>query len=228
MASSLISVVVPMHKTQKDFSKVRQQLHLATTQIEIIYVIDEEIVEDILPTTTSNEHIIRIHNLGRGYMLKEGSRHIKGDIIMFLHSDTILPKDWDIIIRCALEDKRVIGGGFSLKFDIDNLYLTLSLKITTILVKSRKILSGDRAIFLRSKPFQNDMPDLEVPIMEDINLSHWMRKLGKVILLKEPVLTSSDAFVKNGLIHQTWKIIKCMFWYKVGGNLQEIYSYYYS
>jgi cellulose synthase/poly-beta-1,6-N-acetylglucosamine synthase-like glycosyltransferase len=225
--NNLISVVVPIHKIQKDFSNVRQQLHLAT-QIEIIYVIDEKLSEDIIPSKTSNEQIIRVPNLGRGYMFREGVQYVKGDIIMFLHSDTVLPKDWDTIVRCTMQDKKVIGGGFSLKFDIDNLYLTLSLKIITMLVRLRKIFSGDRAIFLRSQPFKNDMPNLEVPIMEDIKLSYWMKKHGKVILLKDSVVTSSDAFVKNGLIRQTWKIIKCMVWHKVGGNLQEIYSYYYS
>lgn len=228
MNNSLISVVVPIHKIQKDFSKVRQQLHLAKTPIEIIYVIDEKIGNDILPTTKSNEHIIRINNLGRGYMFREGTSCVKGDIIMFLHSDTLLPKDWDIIIRRAMQDKKVIGGGFSLQFDTDNLYLALALKITTILIKSRRILSGDRAIFLRTEVFQKDTPDLEVPIMEDIRLSYWMKKHGKVILLKESVVTSSEAFVKNGVLRHTWKIIKCMFWYRVGGDLQKIYNYYYS
>jgi hypothetical protein len=127
-----------------------------------------------------------------------------------------------------MQDEKVIGGGFSLQFDIDNLYLNLSLKIITILIKFRKILSGDRAIFLRSQPFKKDAQILDVPIMEDIILSNWMRKHGKVILLKESVVTSADAFVKNGLLRQTWKIIKCMTWYNLGGDLQKIYSYYYS
>jgi len=226
--NELISVIVPIHKIQNDFFKVRQQIHQATTQIEIIYVIDEKLSDSLIPSIKSNEQIIRTTNLGRGYMFREGARYVKGDIIMFLHSDTVLPKDWDMIICRAMQDKKVIGGGFSLKFDIDSMYLTLSLKIITVLVRLRKIFSGDRAIFLRSQPFKNDMPNLEVPIMEDINLSHWMKKHGKVVLLKESVITSSDAFVKNGVIRQTWKIIKCMFWHKVGGNLQEIYSYYYS
>lgn len=224
---SIISVVVPIHKIQKDFSKVRQQLQLATTPIEIIYVISKKL-EDVIKTPLSNEHIIHVHNRGRGYMLREGARHIKGDVVMFLHSDTILPKNWDIIIRRSLRDEKVIGGGFSLRFDINHLYFTFMLKIVRIFIRLNKMLSGDRGLFVRFQPFQNDLSILEVPIMEDIILSDWMKKHGKVILLKEPVITSADAFVKNGLLHQTWKIIKCSLWYKLGGDLQDIYTYYYA
>ncbi len=228
MKVNLISVVIPIHKIQKNFSKVRQQIHLATTAIEVIYVIDDKLGNDILQTTTSNEHIIRVHNLGRGYMFKEGIAHIKGDVILFLHSDTQLPKNWDSSIIHAMEDEKVIGGGFSLQFDIDNFYLTLSLKMIAFIVKFRKILSGDRAIFLRFQPFKKYLQILDVPIMEDIKLSQWMRTHGKVIILKESVVTSADAFIKNGFLHQSWKIIKCMLWHKIGGDPKKIYSYYYS
>jgi hypothetical protein len=35
----------------------------------------------------------------------------------------MLPRDWDIIIRRTMENKKIIGGGFSLNFNIDSLYL---------------------------------------------------------------------------------------------------------
>ena len=227
MIDGLISVVVPVHKIQKNFSKVRQRIHTAKTPIEIIYVINEKIKDDLL-TTTSIEQKTRIPNRGRGYMFGEGASKAKGEIIIFLHSDTILPVDWDIIIRRAMQNKKIIGGGFSLQFDIDSLYLTLMLKIVTILVPLTKVLSGDRAVFVRLQPLQKDLSFLEIPIMEDAKLSYWMKKNGKSILLKESVVTSADAFVKNGFLHQTWKIIKCSLWYKLGKDLQKIYNYYYS
>jgi glycosyltransferase involved in cell wall biosynthesis len=227
MMSSLISVVVPIHKEQKELPMVRRQLHRATTPIEIIYVIHDELRKDLL-IPASNEHIIRIRNRGRGYMLREGARHVKGDIIMFLHSDTLLPNNWDIIIRRVMQDKNVIGGGFSLQFDRDYLYFTLKLKMVTIIVRLTKVLTGDRAVFLRFQPFQNDLSILEMPIMEDIELSYWMKKHGKVILLRDAVVTSADAFVRHGLLRQTWRIILCLLWHIIGRNPQEIYTYYYS
>lgn len=223
---NLISVIVPLHKLIKNFPQVRNQIHTATTPIEIIYVSDIEINLNFMKKKP-NEKIVRIKNRGRGYMLSEGARHAQGEIIMFLHSDTFLPKGWDIAIQKAMDNKKIIGGGFNLKFDFENTYLKIVVKIVMSISRIRKTLSGDRAIFLRFEPLKKNLSILEMPIMEDLELSYWMRKHGKIILLKESVITSADKFVKNGLLRQTWKITKCIAWYKLGGNLDEIYNYYY-
>lgn len=224
--NELISVVVPIHKPQKKLLDVCHSLHLAITPIEIIYVVHDKLVDPI-KITKSYEHIIRVPNKGRGYMIVDGTRLAKGDIIVFLHSDTILPKDWDVLIRQTMQNKNVIGGGFSLKFDPEHFYLTLMKKLIKILVRMTKVLSGDRAIFIRFEQLKKDLSFLEIPIMEDIALSFWMKKHGKVVLLKQSVITSADAFTRNGFICQSWKIFKCLAWYKLKGDVQNIYRYYY-
>ncbi len=224
--TGLISVIVPIHKMDSKFLNVRKQLHATTPPIEIIYVVDKELSFEI-NNIKSNEQIIKTQNRGRGFMLQEGIHHAKGEIIMFLHADTLLPPGWDKIIRREMQNKNIIGGGFSLTFDVNNLYLKILVKIVTVMYRKTKILSGDRAIFIRLKPLKNNLSILELPIMEDIELSRWMKKQGDVILLKETVITSADAFIHHGYLRQTWRIIKSSLWYKLGGKPQKIYNYYY-
>ena len=223
---NLISVVVPLHKLNKDFLQVRKKIQSAKTPIEIIYVIDIGLDLSSIQKK-SNEKIISIKNRGRGYMLSEGAKHAKGEFIMFLHSDTLLPNDWDISIQKAMINKNIIGGGFNLSFNSDNQLLNIGVKITMLMSRIRKILSGDRAVFLRLAPLKRDLSILEIPIMEDLELNHWMKKQGKIILLNDTVVTSADKFEKNGIIRQTWNITKCIVRYRLGGNLNEIYNYYY-
>jgi glycosyltransferase involved in cell wall biosynthesis len=227
MAQPLISVVVPIHKIQHKFSQVRHHLLSATTPIEIFYVIHTPLAIDF-PAKRSYEHELRIDNKGRGYMLQEGARHAHGDIILFLHSDTLLPHNWDQCIRHVMDNPKVIGGGFSLQFDLDHVYLKLMLHLITFLVHLTKVLSGDRAIFVRAQPLQNELSILELPLFEDIELSFWMKKHGKVRLLKDHVITSADAFIQHGMICQSWKIFKSLAWYKFKGDTHQIYRYYYS
>lgn len=224
--SSLISVIVPIHKKPEKIKEVRKSILQSKTSIEVIYVIDKNI-SSIFPKQESFEKIIKIENRGRGYMLVEGVQHSKGDIIVFLHSDTLLPDGWDISIRGCMEEKKVIGGGFTLKFDDYSIYLDLALKLLIINTKRFKLLTGDRAQFVRSSLVKNNISKLKIPIMEDLELSYLMKKNGKVIILNENVITSADAFIKNGILRQTIRILICYFRYKVGGNLQKIYNYYY-
>lgn len=223
----LISVIVSIHIKNDRINEVRKSILYATTPIEVIYVVEKNL-SDIFTKTASFEKIVKIENKGRGFMFLEGIQHSKGDILLFLHSDTILPESWDKSIRKSLENKKVVGGGFKLKFDVNNVYLNFAIKLLTFKAIPLKILSGDRALFVRSSLIKDNLSLFKVPIMEDMELSYLMRKNGNVVILHDNVITSADAFVKNGVLRQTIKILICFLWYKIGGDLQKIYNFYYS
>ena len=224
---SVISVIVPIHVFPEKIKDVRNSILKATTPIEIIYVVDKN-VSDFIENIKRYERIIKKENKGRGFMLAEGVRNSEGEIILFLHSDTILPLGWDKKIRNLLEDKTVIGGGFLLKFDVESTYMNFFQKIFTFRSKKSKIMSGDRAIFVRSYLIKNNLSIIEIPIMEDIELSYLMKKNGKIVILDDYVITSADAFIKNGALRQTIKAVKCFLWYRLGGNIFDIFNSYYS
>lgn len=226
-SKGLISVVVPIHISLSSIDKLRQHINYATTPIEVIFVIDKK-CKTIIEEKEPYEKTIYIHNKGRGYTLVEGARRATGDVIVFLHSDTYLPNGWDISIRNALQNHNIIGGGFSLEFDYKSTFLTILIFTVTFLHRFTHILSGDRAIFVRANPLKYNLEVLEVPIMEDAELSRWMKKRGKVIILKEKVTTSANTFLKYGMFHNTWRIFKCTIMYIFGGDLQRIYDFYYS
>jgi hypothetical protein len=63
--------------------------------------------------------------------------------------------------------------------------------------------------------------------MEDVQLSKLMNKNGKVVILKETVITSAATFLARGLLRNTFRVAKARLWYAVGGDPQKIYEYYY-
>lgn len=222
----IISVVVPILRISPELSRVRNSIQQATTPIEVLLVVDPAEQETI--QLFPNEKKVTISVRGRGMALAEGIRQSIGDIIIFVHADTILPEGWDVVIRNALTDKQVIGGGFSLTFDIKNEYLhflTLRQRLRIYLFRE---LWGDQAIFVRSQFVKQYISEIEVlPIMEDVQLSKLMSKNGKVIILKETVVTSSATFLQHGLFRNTYRIIKVRLWYELGGDPNKIYEYYY-
>ena len=101
-------MIIPLHKISDEFQQIREMLYHTSSQVEIIYVIDKNI-GTIFTTIESFEKIIKIENKGRGYMFLEGIQHTNGKVILFLHSDTILPINWDKTIRKSLENKENVG-----------------------------------------------------------------------------------------------------------------------
>jgi hypothetical protein len=69
--------------------------------------------------------------------------------------------------------------------------------------------------------------EFEIPMMEDVRLTMMMKKQGKVVLLKETVITSAATFRKYGLLHNSMRILLVRLWYGVGRNPEKIYEYYY-
>jgi hypothetical protein len=157
-----------------------------------------------------------------------GIQHARGSVILLLHGDTILPPDWSTAIMRVLQNERCVGGGFSLTFDKSTLFLKLLVMLSTIRFHIRGIMFGDRAIFARSNILNHCLGSMNVPIFEDVRLSQCLRKHGTTVLLRTHVTTSAESFHTKGMWKQLWRIVKCQLGYALGGDLEQLYSYYYS
>lgn len=160
-------------------------------------------------------------------MLSEGLRIAQGDVVVFLHADTLLPLNWDELIIDVMQDREIIGGAFSLSFDNPSFYLKIGNQLINGLSQITGVLSGDRALFVRRHHLEKDDEVLQVPIFEDAELSYWMHRQGKVVVLPDIVITSARAFQQHGMIRHTWRIVLSSFRYKVGDDLESIFYYYY-
>ncbi len=222
----MISVIIPAANPEY-LTRIRQSLSDCSSPIEVIIVVSKDQQGKTFKKYPF-EKIVISEVKGRGYACSRGMRSAKGEIFIFLHDDTILPQNWDKFVLNALTDIKVVGGAFSLAFDRDHKYLKFLIFFSDVFFKLTRELWGDRAIFIRSQILKDNAKFMDVPIMEDVKLSCFMKEKGKVVMLKEKVITSADTFIKYGLLRHTFRIIKCRLWYALGGEPEKIYDYYYS
>lgn len=135
---------------------------------------------------------------GRGIQMNRGASLAKGEILIFLHSDSILSKDVfpeRIFNNDSL--KGYIGGFFRLTFD-DN---SLSTRLVEFFANTRSRLFslpyGDQAIFLKKDIFETIGGFKGYPFLEDIDLSIRLRKLGKLKYIHYRVTASSRRLKKG-------------------------------
>jgi len=223
----MISVIILAANYKSSTDRIRQDLSTSTTPIEVIIVVSKDGIEHTLKRYPF-EKVVISEVKGRGFACYQGIQLAKGNIVVFLHADTILPKRWNELILKTLTDRKIVGGAFSLTFNKNHIYLSFLIFLSDVLFRITGELWGDRTIFIRSHILKDQADILNVPVMEDVILSFFMKKRGKVVLLKEKVITSSESFFKHGLLQHTFRIIKCRIWYALGGNLKNIYNYYYS
>ncbi|CDN10901.1 hypothetical protein RintRC_7004 [Richelia intracellularis] len=140
---------------------------------------------------------------GRALQMNTGALTATGDILLFLHADTQLPPDFDAMIRQALPIPGIIAGAFSLKIDAEFTSLRLVEKGVSWRSQFWQMPYGDQAIFLKQEIFQAVGGFPELPIMEDFELIRKLKRLGKIITLRTPVVTSARRWLKKGIWQTT-------------------------
>jgi rSAM/selenodomain-associated transferase 2 len=140
---------------------------------------------------------------GRAVQLNAGARSAKGQVFLFLHADTILPKDFVVHIFEALMDAKVSVGAFGFKTDYDKLAMRVIEKATNIRSRIFQLPYGDQGLFMSRDTFVSLGGFSEIPIAEDLFLVRNAATLGKVKTLKIPAITSGRSWRKGGIIRTT-------------------------
>lgn len=161
---------------------------------------------------------------GRAIQMNAGANLCRGDVLLFLHGDTLLPDNGFREVRKRMRDETVAGGSFYIAFDADNFILRGVSFITRF--NFRLFHFGDQGIFVRRDVFQKLRGYKEIPIMEDYDFYKRLRKQGKVILIRMPVISSARRFIKKGVIRQLLinKFVVLAYW--AGVDIQTIKRFY--
>jgi rSAM/selenodomain-associated transferase 2 len=137
---------------------------------------------------------------GRATQMNNGAAHAKGDILIFLHADTLLPEHALDSIQQHLATGNASWGRFDIR--LDSRHILLKIVATLINWRSRftGIATGDQVIFVKRTVFFNlgGYPDLA--LMEDIALCHLLKKRSPPLCLKDKVISSARRWQHNGII----------------------------
>ncbi len=135
---------------------------------------------------------------GRGPQLNRGARAARGDGLLFLHADTVLPEGAVRSVADALA-RGSVGGGFQIRFGSARPIYRLGSGIVNLRTRWFRSPLGDQAQFVSRSAFErlDGYPDW--PILEDLEFMRRLKRLGKVAILEAPVVTSARRFEDRGI-----------------------------
>jgi rSAM/selenodomain-associated transferase 2 len=137
---------------------------------------------------------------GRARQLGVGAGRARGEAIVFLHADTLLPSGWRRGVAAALADPRVAGGCFRLRFDPPSLALAFVAWGVRLRVALLGLPYGDQALFVRRQVLERIGGVPQVPIMEDLDLARALRREGRLARLPLAVTTSGRRYRARGTL----------------------------
>jgi hypothetical protein len=141
---------------------------------------------------------------GRARQMNAGAQTAKGEILLFLHADTILSDGFDNQVRLILSRSRVSAGAFSFRLDQPNsISLRLIQEVTNWRSRYLQVPYGDQAIFVRASLFQKIGGFADLPIMEDHELIRRLKKRGRIHTASLPAVTSARRWRVLGIWRTT-------------------------
>jgi len=151
---------------------------------------------------------------GRGKQMNRGAEVAKGDLLLFLHADTCLPPGGLDRIETMMAQEEILAGSFSLSFDEPDLLLKLYALFSQI--NHLLFTYGDQGLFITRHIFERIGGFQEIPIMEDVEIQKRLRKMGRFVKIRLPVVTSARRFLTHGIIKQQIQNIGIVFLYHTG------------
>jgi len=143
---------------------------------------------------------------GRANQMNVGASQASGDVLLFLHADTRLP-------RCAarhIEQALANNGHYWGRFDVCITGRPIMLRVVSRLMNWRSrltgIATGDQAIFVRRDIFERLRGFPDQPLMEDVELSKRLLTLSRPACIAHCVTTSGRRWEARGV----WRTILLM------------------
>lgn len=164
---------------------------------------------------------------GRGLQMDAGAREAGGDILLFLHADTLLPKGWLEPVIKAVSAPENVAGAFSFSVGSEKRLFRLLERIVNFRARRLGLIYGDQAIFVKKESFFAAGGFRKLPLMEDVDCVMRLGKLGKVVVLDESVTTSPRRWDERGVIRNSARNLFFLSLFFLGVSPRRLYNRYY-
>ena len=159
---------------------------------------------------------------GRAAQMNAGARVARGEILLFLHADTVLPAQAINAVTEGLRRTRREWG----RFDVSIAGTDSLLVLVALLMNARSrltgIATGDQAMFARRAAFERAGGFPDIPLMEDVALSKALKRESPPLCLRERVVTSGRRWEKNGTLRTIVLMWRLRLAYALGADPRHL------
>jgi rSAM/selenodomain-associated transferase 2 len=134
---------------------------------------------------------------GRACQMNHGAAHASGQVLLFLHSDTLLPDDF---LTPFFVVKEKLWGFFPVRLSGAHWLLRCVEKSMNLRSRLTRVATGDQTIWVTRSLWSDVGGFQSIPLMEDVELSKRLRKIESPLVADQPVVTSSRRWESRGVV----------------------------
>ena len=217
-----ISIIIPVYGEESRINTaLARLLALPDTRTMEIIVADGHpratTINAIKQTYTNLEKVVAVRSeKGRGIQMNTGAGHAKGELLLFLHADTVMDETaWRMLQTACEVGTDGFCGAFDLEIGSSKPVFRIIEKTASLRSRITRLPYGDQAVFVRRELFERVGGYPDWPLMEDVEL---MRKIKREhvrpVIFRHTVKTSARRWESRGIICTTgrnWVLILLFF-----------------
>tara|TARA_B100001971_G_C18126326_1_gene502262 strand:- start:82 stop:768 length:687 start_codon:yes stop_codon:yes gene_type:complete len=223
-----ISVIIPTLNEESTIAQTLECLYtLAHDGITLEVLVVDGGSQDRTQALVRDRARVLISAPSRAGQMNAGAREATGNVLLFLHADTLLPETALQDIRVALSDPAIVGGRFDARTDHDTGLLWIVCRLVSLRSRITRIATGDQAIFVRRDVFHSMGGYADIPLMEDVELTRRLKARGTIAMLRSCVITSARRWQTDGILYTIFLMWTFRFLFFVGVNpfrLKQLYK----
>ena len=206
MTARSLSIVIPVLNEAAGVADAVQALAPLVARGAQLLLADGGSADDTLARVKACAARVISTQRGRALQMNAGARLATGGVLLFLHADTRLPANSDVVIAKALDSGVQVWGRFDVRIDGRPRLLRIVAWLMNVRSRWSGIATGDQAIFMTRAAFDEVGGFPVQPLMEDIEISRRLLRLSRPACLRAQVLTSGRRWESGGV----WRTIFLM------------------
>jgi glycosyltransferase involved in cell wall biosynthesis len=207
----MISFIIPAYNEERLLGATLDALQAAARAAgepyELIVADDGSTDQTALVARRHGARLVRVSHRQIAATRNSGAREAKGDFFVFVDADTIVN---EAVIRSTLQALRAgaVGGGAAARFDgVVPLYARMLLAVVVRVFRSARLAAGCFLFCTRSAFEAASGFDETFFGGEEVILSRALKRRGRFVILREPVITSG----RKLRTHSAREVLEVMF-----------------
>ncbi|HSJ67024.1 MAG TPA: glycosyltransferase family 2 protein [Anditalea sp.] len=222
-----ISLIIPVFNDNEELLKLLHHFQNVTNieYIEII-IVSADLHNELTGRVDSKIKILHSKIACRAIQLNSGAAEATGEILYFVHADTLPPISLVKDINDAVEAGQLMGG-YRLKFNPNSILLNINSFFTRFSTKFSG--GGDQTLYITKELFNKyEGYDERYCIMEDFELVHRLKPVHGYHIIPKNVIVSSRKYLYNNYLRVNFANYQAFKMYRRKVAPEIIKEYYYA
>jgi rSAM/selenodomain-associated transferase 2 len=224
----MISIIIPTFNEARHLPATLDAIERNEGAREVIVVDADSFDATIHIALEHRARVVWSSVRQRASQMNLGAQSAQGDVFLFLHADTRLPKNALEKIEYAMVKRNVVGGGFARRYDSPSWFLRGTCALAGVRTRFTGWFLGDQAIFVQRGVFKILGGFSNFNLFEDLDFSRRMCCQGRVVTLRPPVISSARRFSLCRPWRTTWSDLILTRRYLCGVDPNQLAAKYYA